>query len=344
MLNAPSVTILAIACMLAGLRALATQGTPVGAVHAREPVELKLPESWANVECYRWLADGKMIVRYNTGKEAQSHTGEYAPWSGSWRPLPWLDAASTPLSDSEDNLFEASPDSTMLLFYSNGNQIVSGLDGQKRVTSAYPVDRSWWAPDSNSWVGMRAVPGTGATELALDSVAPERADGNAPRRWYDLGRHYLVAGMVTSTEVLVVSEAVQSVQNGWASVKSFDLAKYRSSRRQWRMSVPDLTTVKDAKVSPDGRRLCWLLVLNSQRLNVRGSRDFPGNVEIGFWVSGTDGIGLHRLWSYDLKPDRVDLLDHGWYRMGGPSGVQWLPDSSRISFRWNHKQWTLDAK
>ena len=96
---------------------------------------------------------------------------------------------------------------------------------------------------------------------------------------------------------------------------------------QWKIPLPGW--VQEVAVSPDGRRVAWLMTPGPRK---------GGAMPVSMWASGLDGGGLHQI---GVVRARVQLRR-------GPtndfaSQLHWVPGDKRISFLFGDALWTVAA-
>ncbi len=311
--------------------------------------QLNLPADWIIAswcQWYQWLTMSNVLVRYSTLAQPETHAVSYDFRTKDSASHSFLDDAHERLQGVGSSSYIVSPNQTMVNYSEFNTRIVRTLGGRLIFSGENFGHYARWSPDNRAWVEFNdgSSKEEAPTSLLLRYLpSSARSRANAPPE-YNLGAPYMIPGMISRSEALAVSQVDATFQSGSVFVRTFDVIARRESRPQWILTVPNMTEVREAAISPDGKRVCWAIATNQERVEYRGTSKYSGDINVELWISDVDGRRLHRAHIIDLDWHDAYLIRGVPGRVVWPGEVQWLPNGSQISYLWKNSIWLVAAR
>jgi hypothetical protein len=286
---------------------------------------------------YQWSTPDQIVVMHVRGRVTVVNVanGEEQPLqrlNDAFRRRPALESLSRVIPN-----WVLSPDGRSILTYTfvNGRAewVAASIDGSRVVEAPTPtlIDPvAFWERDSRGFVQLAFRESTGyARRFRLDGPNPPASTpiGSDPRDYridlphFQFEDPYMPLGEFAPGRLLIANFG------GRSGVRFMVVDLRRPGRPEpVDVDVPSGAVVREIELSPDGRRLGWILdfAVGSMDPSLRSLPFVPvgprhGNSEV--WVSNRNGSGMHPVATPGVEPNR-----------SGPFNLRWTPDSKNVTF------------
>jgi hypothetical protein len=317
----------------------------------REPLLLELsspvlPRERFHWNTYAWLSNDELIgarkdrlIRYHIRPESamdltglvedkSTATDLYASPDGKW--LLWL--ASKPDTRAPD---------------------IRVIDPCIARLASGPVRKkpyAWneiWEPDSQHTVGFTNPSGMRLTTAVVYDARSGRTSRTIPVG-ADVVSRFTSCVATAPDRLLEVEDTASGPYVGPISEattnQTTDISEYRLDTtlhrvRTWSVDLPMHTTVAEARISPTGDRIAW--ILNGERINPTDillhrlftSFNIITHHTQELWVSAIDGSGLREIGHSPPNP--------GPDAPGDINDLRWLPDRRALSYLYNDRLYRI---
>ncbi|MCW3097371.1 MAG: hypothetical protein JWL77_2989 [Chthonomonadaceae bacterium] len=152
--------------------------------------------------------------------------------------------------------------------------------------------------------------------------------------------------MVAPDRLLGISpiDTLERFSNEYAPVDitEYGLDETLHITHKWSVALPPQTTLREAKISPIGDRIAWLVDAKDVAPGLAALHRLipfikvPSQPRHELWISRLDGTGMRILGETSTK-----------VRNGNPlliGDLRWLPDGKHLSFFYDGALWTVPAK
>lgn len=304
------------------------------------------PFAWlSNEEYFCFGADGRTLSRYRLGSgvgtplaerfDASSKGGDIQPSpDGKW--LLWNMETEPP-----EDVMAAIRIRTYLTRLSDKHTQQLNDSGSPTGQFDYWVQ---WEPDSRHLLDVYPTP---QSKNKANAVVRDAVTNRVTQKIPFAPNVPSIEGetiLVTPDRLLNVSPMRSPFREETAPV---EITEYRLDKtlyrvQKWSVLPPHHPTVKEAKLSPTGDRVAWLIsveYVDPTLVQLHRLLPFikaPSQQRQELWISRPDGKEMHALGQVPIKVSNDNSLPL--------SDLHWLPDGKHLSFAYDHALWNVPAK